>query len=68
MSEGNEHPIDERAPTVLERLRAAGIGEARPQHHLQAEYVHVDGQVVTDPKTPAPRPARVVLRPRGVSG
>lgn len=50
--------------TVLDRFRAAGIGPDRARHHLQAGYVRVDGEIVTDPEAAAPRPSRVVLQPR----
>lgn len=54
----------EATTTVLDRLIAAGLDSERAGRHLQAEYVRVDGTVVTDPATPAPRPATVVLQPR----
>jgi hypothetical protein len=50
--------------TVLDRLLAAGISEDRAPAHLAAGTVRVDGQTVTDPQTPAPRPCRIVLRAR----
>lgn len=56
-------PADEGVVTVLDRLRAAGISPDRALHPLQAEYVRVDGEIVTDPAAPAPRPNRVVLQP-----
>jgi hypothetical protein len=47
--------------TVFDRLLAAGLSEERIQWHLSAGTVRVDGQVVTDPDAPAPRPSRIVL-------
>jgi hypothetical protein len=47
--------------TVLDRLQAAGLSDERIQWHLDAGTVRLDGEVVTDPSTPAPWPARIVL-------
>jgi hypothetical protein len=47
--------------TLLDRLQAAGLSDERIQWHLDAGTVRLDGEVVTDPTTPAPRPARIVL-------
>jgi hypothetical protein len=47
--------------TVLDRLLAAGIDEARAAEHLRSGRVEVDGHLVSDPQYPAPPPARVVL-------
>lgn len=58
-----EAPPDKDVVTVLDRLRAAGISPDRALDHLQAKYVRVDGEIVTDPAAPAPRPSRVVLQP-----
>jgi hypothetical protein len=54
----------EATTTVLDRLIAADLDSERARRHLQAEYVRVDGRVVTDPAARAPRPATVVLRLR----
>lgn len=59
----NEAQPDEDVVTVLDRLRAAGISPDRALLHLQAKYVRVDGEIVTNPAAPAPRPSRVVLQP-----
>jgi hypothetical protein len=40
---------------VLDRLQAAGLSDERIQWHLDAGTVRLDGEVVTDPTTPAPR-------------
>jgi hypothetical protein len=48
--------------TVLERLIAAGISADAAQEELAAGMVHVDGIQVTDPDTPAGKPAVIVLR------
>lgn len=64
MGEDVVQPGGEGVPTVLDRLHAAGIGPARALHHLQTEYVRVDGEIMTDPAAPAPQPSRVVLQPR----
>lgn len=50
-------------PTVLERLRSAGINEATARRHLVQGWVRVDGVVVTDPDLAAGRPARLVIQP-----
>lgn len=52
---------DDEAPTVFDRLTAAGLSQERIEHHLTSGRVELDGQVVTDPYTPAPKPARIVL-------
>jgi hypothetical protein len=53
---------DEPAPTtVLDRLIAAGLSEARIEQHMTAERVRVDGELVTDLDTPAPAGTRVVI-------
>ena len=49
------------APTVLDRLTAAGIGDDRAHAHLTAELVRVDGQVADGPEHSAPPPSRVVI-------
>lgn len=48
--------------TVLDRLTRAGLSQDRVQCWLEQAGVLVDGEVVTDPATPALPPARVVLR------
>lgn len=50
-------------PTVLERMRSAGINNARALEHLQRGWVRMDGQVITDPDYPAAPPARWVILP-----
>lgn len=50
-------------PTVMERMRSAGINEARALEHLQKGWVRLDGQVITDPDHPAAPPARWVILP-----
>ena len=49
------------APTVLDRLTAAGLSPERAQEHLAAGLVRVDGQVAAAPDHPAPPPSRVVI-------
>jgi hypothetical protein len=51
-----------RVVTVLDRLTRAGLPRDRAQWWLDQGGVLVDGEVVTDPATPALPPARVVLR------
>ena len=48
-------------PTVAQRMEAAGIAAERVREHLAAGRVRVDGVTVTDPDTPAPPPARIVI-------
>lgn len=52
-----------QAPTVLERMRSAGINNARALAHLQRGWVRMYGQVITDPDHPAAPPARWVILP-----
>ena len=47
--------------TVLDRMLAAGLSLERAEVHLRAGRVSVDGELVTDPSHPAPKPVRVVL-------
>lgn len=49
------------APTVLDRLLAAGISESRARLHLAAGRIQMDGIVVTDSGQLAPPPARIVI-------
>lgn len=49
------------APTVLDRLTAAGLAEDRAHAHLAAGLVRVDGVVAEGPDHPAPAPSRVVI-------
>jgi hypothetical protein len=56
MTSEHPHPI-----TVLDRLLAAKISEARARMHLAAGAVRVNNQVVSDPSAPAAPPARIVL-------
>jgi hypothetical protein len=51
-------------PTVLERMRSAGINDAAALEHLQRGWLRLDGQVITDPDHPAPPPARWVILPQ----
>lgn len=48
-------------PTILDRMTSAGINEARARDHLAAARVRLDGEVVTDPSTPAPAGTRPVV-------
>lgn len=48
-------------PTVFDRLLAAGLSPARIEWHLGAGRVELDGEVVTDPYRPAPKPSRLVI-------
>jgi hypothetical protein len=48
--------------TVLDRLTAAGLSRESIDRHLAADGITLDGAVVTDLDTPAPPPARVVLK------
>ena len=43
--------------TLLDRVTAAGISEARAREHIGRGVVHLQGEVVTDPDAPAPWPA-----------
>jgi hypothetical protein len=57
-------PVDQTttAPaTVLDRLVAAGISEARATHWVTSGGVRVNGEPVNDPGTPAAVPARITL-------
>ncbi len=50
--------------TVAERMQRAGIAADRARrYNLVSSAVLLDGQRVTDPDTPAPPPARIVLLP-----
>jgi hypothetical protein len=46
---------------VFDRLLAAGLSVERIEAHLATGRVHVDGDPVTDPASPAPAGTRVVL-------
>lgn len=50
-----------RAPTVLDRLLAAGMRESRARLHLAAGRIRMDGIVVTDTGQLAPPPPRIVI-------
>jgi hypothetical protein len=53
---------DEPVPTtVRDRLTAAGLSDERIEEHMTAGRVRVDGELVTDPDTPAPVGTRVVI-------
>lgn len=58
---GDAAPAPGDAGTVAERLRAAGLSEARIEEHLRVGRVAVDGEIVTDPARPVRRSARLVL-------
>jgi hypothetical protein len=47
--------------TLFDRMTAAGISQDSIERHLAAGRVHVDGERVTDPYHPAPKPAVIVL-------
>ena len=49
------------APTVRDRLAAAGLSPQRIAEHAEAGRVRVDGEVVEDLDMLAPPPDRVVL-------
>ena len=49
--------------SVLDRLVAAGITEARARWWIESGAVSIDGKPTTDPTIPAACPSRVVLRP-----
>lgn len=54
---------DEPAPTVRDRLTAAGISaEAIDRHHVD-RAIWLNGETVEDLDTPAAKPARVVIGP-----
>ena len=55
--------VNDEIPSVLERMTRPGIAEDRALDYLRAGSVLVDGERVTDPCTPAPPPARIVLLP-----
>ncbi len=57
------HVTDEPAPTVRDRLTAAGISPARIDEHHRAGRVLLDGVLVDDLDQPAAPPARVVIGP-----
>jgi hypothetical protein len=48
-------------PTILDRLISAGISEERARDHLAVGRIRLDGEVVTDPATPAPPGTRPVV-------
>lgn len=52
---------DDDIPTVHDRLIAAGLSQERIAWHLGAGRVELDGEVVTDPNQPAPRPKRLTI-------
>jgi hypothetical protein len=47
--------------TLFDRMTAAGICQESIERHLAAGQVCVDGELVTDPYRPAPKPAVIVL-------
>jgi hypothetical protein len=52
---------EQETPTVFDRLTAAGLSQERIEWHLGAGRVELDGETVTDPYLPAPKPMRLVL-------
>lgn len=52
---------DQPAPTVRDRLTAAGISPGRIAEHHAAGRITLDGEPVTDLDQPAAPPARVVI-------
>ena len=53
---------EQPAPTtVRDRLTAARLSDERIEQHMSAGQVRVDGELITDPATPAPPPARIVI-------
>jgi hypothetical protein len=52
---------ESETPTVFDRLIAAGISQQRAEWYLGAGRIELDGEVVTDPYQPAPRPSRLVI-------
>lgn len=50
-------------PTMLDRMRAAGISDETARQHLRRGWVRMDGTVITDPDHPAPPPASWVIQP-----
>jgi hypothetical protein len=49
--------------TVFDRMTAAGLSQEEIERWLTAGHMRVDGELVTDPYHPAPRPASIVLLP-----
>jgi hypothetical protein len=49
------------AMTVLDRFLAAGISRESFDAHLAAGQIAVDGERITDPTTPAPKPTVVTV-------
>ncbi|MDN5916918.1 MAG: hypothetical protein L0I76_17735 [Pseudonocardia sp.] len=49
----------EQVPTVGERVRAAGLSEARIDEHVTNKVLLLDGEVVTDLNQPAPPGTRL---------
>jgi 16S rRNA U516 pseudouridylate synthase RsuA-like enzyme len=49
--------------TVVNRMTAAGLSQEEIERFLTAGHVRVNGELVTDPDHPAPKPASVVLLP-----
>jgi hypothetical protein len=54
----DEQPED---PRVFDRMLAAGLSIERIEQHLAAGRVRLDGELVTDPYTPAPSGTLIVL-------
>lgn len=51
--------VGEHVPTVGERVRAAGLSEARITAHMTNKVLLLDGEVVTDLDQPAPPGTRI---------
>jgi hypothetical protein len=50
-------------PTLLDRLRAAGVSDERIQAHLAAGTIRLDGETMTDLDQPAPEGTRPLIGP-----
>jgi hypothetical protein len=46
---------------VIDRMLAAGLSIEAIEQHFTARRVRRDGEVVTDPYTPAPKPALIAI-------
>jgi hypothetical protein len=57
-------PADTKAPTVGDRLRAAGISDDRIAQHLAAGAITLDGKPISDLDHPAPEGTRPLFTGR----
>jgi hypothetical protein len=48
-------------PRIADRMLAAELSIERIEQHLTAGRVRLDGEIVTDPYTPAPAGTHIVL-------